>query len=711
MTFNLGQAIGSAGNVMLGYRQAEEAERIARENQLKIEGQNRLDQLRKLQLRKLPLPEPVSNVPDLSANLGQPMEVLDVPVEPAAAPAAPAAPRAGLATSRPVASTGTAVETPTAGLRSPDELVNLPTEQLTAAEFQALPAAERARRVQFENQRRQSAIDRAALGKAPAFYADMVAGGPWNAIAHGGTWVANQIGVPRLGRALGIYDPDVTRVEIPTVGTGSGHPYFDMIRQVEAENQPVTEEQLIANLSKTQTAERTKNVAKATKEGYADWQLNAKGKPIRGLINNNPGNIRFDSKTEWVGSIGQKGGFVDFESPEAGIRAMAVNLLTYSEQRNLNTVQSIISRWAPPNENSTKGYVQKVATALGVKPTDNIDLRDPATMERLVTSIIQIENGKQPYSQEVIDRGIDAAYSRSAATSTARMTPEQAFDAPPTASRTGGVREPSDAGSTPVDRVAAQTRLDPADFYLLRGNEQAIPRDLQIAMEDRQELVRMANLYRQAGMGLEFMQVRSKVIELDRSMYYLQGMQGIQELEIAHDPRRLAIVWSDAVGKPVGIQPRTDGNYNLVMNGREVREGMSANQLADMARSSFDKAYRQQKSEQAARLSEKVQESMLKIQEGNASELANMIRETTVEGIKGNNALALEWAKANYDWDITPTGAGDGTVIIRPPNAPPYLFNPNGRTVTMDGVKIPANSAVLISGLPTPTQARLTQVR
>ena len=337
------------------------------------------------------------------------------------APAAPAA-TAPTTTPRPVAPGGTSVETPTAGLRPPAEILNLPTEQLSVSEFQALPAAERARRVQAENQRRQAVIDRASLGKAPAAAADVLAGGPYNAIAQGGTWLANQIGVPRIGRALGIYDPDVTRVEIPTVGTGSGTPYFDMIRQVEAENQPVTEEQFIANLSKTQTAERTKNVAKATKEGYADWQLNAKGKPIRGLINNNPGNIRFDSKTDWVGGIGQKGGFVDFESPEAGIRAMAVNLLTYSEQRNLNTVQGIISRWAPPNENNTKGYVQKVATALGVNPTDQINLRDPAVMQQMVTSIIQIENGKQPYAPDVIQSGINAAYTRTAAKPSAAPT-------------------------------------------------------------------------------------------------------------------------------------------------------------------------------------------------------------------------------------------------------------------------------------------------
>jgi hypothetical protein len=41
---------------------------------------------------------------------------------------------------------------------------------------------------------------------------------------------ANFVGVPRLGRALGIYDNDVTSVEIPKIGTGTGTPYFDKLR-------------------------------------------------------------------------------------------------------------------------------------------------------------------------------------------------------------------------------------------------------------------------------------------------------------------------------------------------------------------------------------------------------------------------------------------------------------------------------------------------
>jgi len=50
---------------------------------------------------------------------------------------------------------------------------------------------------------------------------------------------------------------------------------------------------------------------------------------------------------------------------------------------------------------------------------------------------------------------------------------------------------------------------------------------------------------------------------------------------------------------------------------------------------------------------------------------------------------------------VKPTGAGDGTVIIIPPGgSAPYLFNPSGRTIEIDGVKITTNAAYPISGLP-----------
>jgi soluble lytic murein transglycosylase-like protein len=56
-------------------------------------------------------------------------------------------------------------------------------------------------------------------------------GNPVNSVSSKISGIANAIGIPRAGRALGIYDPDVTSVGLPTVGSGSRTPYLDMLRQ------------------------------------------------------------------------------------------------------------------------------------------------------------------------------------------------------------------------------------------------------------------------------------------------------------------------------------------------------------------------------------------------------------------------------------------------------------------------------------------------
>jgi hypothetical protein len=237
-----------------------------------------------------------------------------------------------------------------------------------------------------------------------------------------------------------------------------------------------------------------------------------------------------------------------------------------------------------------------------------------------------------------------------------------------------------------------------SDYYLSTPN--AIGEDMRRAMQTREEMARLAGMYQRAGMGAQFMEARAKLLEVDNNMVYLQGMQGLQEFSLANDPRRLSAVWSQYAGVPVGIQPRTDGKFNIIVNGKRTKEGISAENVTSSARLAFDQTYRQQQAAAGAEFNKERFKAQLEIQKNQATQLAQMIREIAVERVKGNNAQALEWAKANYGWDIKPTGEGNGTVIIRAPGASPYIFNPSGRTVEIDGVKIQSNAAYPISGLP-----------
>jgi hypothetical protein len=224
--------------------------------------------------------------------------------------------------------------------------------------------------------------------------------------------------------------------------------------------------------------------------------------------------------------------------------------------------------------------------------------------------------------------------------------------------------------------------------------------DMQRAMQQRAEVERLAGMFQRAGMGAQFMEARAKLMEADNSMTYLQGMQGLQEFTLANDPRRLASVWSQYAGVPIGIQPRTDGKFDIIVNGRKTKEGMSASMITDSARSAFDQTYRQQKSAASAKVNEEQFKAQLEVQKENAKQLAQMIREVAVQRVQGNTQLAVEQLK-QFRYDVKPTGAGDGTVVITPPGSGvPYLFNPSGRTIEVDGVKITSNAAYPISGLP-----------
>lgn len=126
----------------------------------------------------------------------------------------------------------------------------------------------------------------------------------------------------------------------------------------------------------------------------------------RGVRNSNPGNIR-KSKDQWEGAIGDDGEFVIFDSPESGVRALSKNLLSYGRQ-GYDSIEKIINRWAPPNENDTKAYIDSVVAATGITATQSLDLSDPDTLSSLAQAISFHETGSR-YDPEVYQKGVARA--------------------------------------------------------------------------------------------------------------------------------------------------------------------------------------------------------------------------------------------------------------------------------------------------------------
>ena len=132
----------------------------------------------------------------------------------------------------------------------------------------------------------------------------------------------------------------------------------------------------------------------------------AEGKS-RGVRNNNPGNIR-KSGDVWEGTAQEQADdeFVSFESPEMGIRAMAKVIGTYAEKYEANTIETIIARWAPPEENDTEAYIESVTKQTKMERDKKVS---DAKLPSLIKAIIKHENGSVPYSDKVILEGIDRA--------------------------------------------------------------------------------------------------------------------------------------------------------------------------------------------------------------------------------------------------------------------------------------------------------------
>lgn len=101
--------------------------------------------------------------------------------------------------------------------------------------------------------------------------------------------------------------------------------------------------------------------------------------PIR---NNNPGALMPGGK------------LAQYKTPEEGLAALDGNLKKYG-QGGVNTIAGVISKWAPPNENDTKGYIAAVARRLNMSPDQKIDLSNPITRHVLSAAITVQENGNR----------------------------------------------------------------------------------------------------------------------------------------------------------------------------------------------------------------------------------------------------------------------------------------------------------------------------
>lgn len=128
-------------------------------------------------------------------------------------------------------------------------------------------------------------------------------------------------------------------------------------------------------------------------------------KTPRGIRNNNPLNIRFNSGNTWLGKVYEDEKkdkeFEEFQAMKYGYRAAAFLIHRYIEGGK-DTVEAIINKWAPPSENQTGKYIYNVCRRSGLGRDTHIELSNAGQFLRLLDGMAFVENGRTPQKKELV---------------------------------------------------------------------------------------------------------------------------------------------------------------------------------------------------------------------------------------------------------------------------------------------------------------------
>lgn len=122
---------------------------------------------------------------------------------------------------------------------------------------------------------------------------------------------------------------------------------------------------------------------------YEDGTEEVRSGGTRSWRNNNPGNLRNSPFSIRHGSLGEAGGFAVFPSEDAGWRAL-LSLLRGPTFQGL-TLDRMIARYAPPDENDTPAYRDFIENRLGVSEETRLSELSSSQIEELASIIRRFE--------------------------------------------------------------------------------------------------------------------------------------------------------------------------------------------------------------------------------------------------------------------------------------------------------------------------------
>jgi hypothetical protein len=145
-----------------------------------------------------------------------------------------------------------------------------------------------------------------------------------------------------------------------------------------------------------------------------DFRNNPKA-TARGLRNNNPFNL-VKTSIQWQGKVkGTDSRFETFATVQQGIRAGVLDIVGDIGNKRLDTINKLITVYAPRFENDTNAYINYVSKVAGVDANEKLLVNnkiDFGLLAKLVTGIINKENGPDQAKlipSSVITAGITSA--------------------------------------------------------------------------------------------------------------------------------------------------------------------------------------------------------------------------------------------------------------------------------------------------------------
>lgn len=110
--------------------------------------------------------------------------------------------------------------------------------------------------------------------------------------------------------------------------------------------------------------------------------------------NNNPFNIRPSKNSKWVGATGSSEGYVQFADMEHGARAGFKDIRT-KINNGIDTIEKVISKFAPSSENNTSKYIANVSKWSGIDKNTKLTEKD---LPKILRAMARQEMGTKAYN-------------------------------------------------------------------------------------------------------------------------------------------------------------------------------------------------------------------------------------------------------------------------------------------------------------------------